>query len=92
MPVGARCARQTPELVVGTENGTVRWGYGGQRTSDAAAGITIEDVRWLVQYVGRISNEQIRRGLEASGATAAEVEGFSRALRSRIARLQEIGS
>ena len=83
---------QTPAFVLSVDNGAIQWGYGGQRTADAAAGISVEDVQWLVRYVGRVSDDQIRRGLEASGATPVEVEGFTRALRTRIERLREVSS
>jgi len=42
-------------------------------------------VKWLLQYVvGRITDDQFRDGLRASGATPDEVECFMRSLRVRI--------
>jgi hypothetical protein len=81
---------QTPEFVKGVENGMVKWGYIGQRTEDATDGISVEDVRWVYQYVGRITDEQIREGLLASGATSEEVESFTRAIRERINQLKRV--
>jgi hypothetical protein len=81
---------QTQEFVKGVENGTVKWGYVGQRTEDATDGISVEDVRWLYRYVGRITDEQIRDGLLASGATAEEVESFSRSIRERINQIKRV--
>lgn len=81
---------QTPDFVKGVENGMVKWGYVGQRTEEATDGISIEDVRWLYQYVGRITDEQIRDGLLASGATDEEVESFTRAIRERINQLKRV--
>ncbi|MFP5261412.1 MAG: hypothetical protein ACLGJB_05850 [Blastocatellia bacterium] len=81
---------QTPEFVKGVENGMVKWGYVGQRTEDATDGISVEDVRWVYQYVGRITDEQIRDGLLASGATSEEVESFTRAIRERINQLKRV--
>jgi hypothetical protein len=87
---------QTPEFVMGVgEDGTVKWGYLGQRTEDATEGITVEDVRWLYQYVGRITDAQLRDGLRAAGATPEETERFTRALRERInqlGRVAELGT
>jgi hypothetical protein len=84
-------AAQNAEFVKGVrEDGTVEWGYLGQRTEDATEGITVEDVRWLHAFVGRITDEQIRAGLRASGATDEETEIFTRALRGRIRLLGRV--
>lgn len=42
---------------------------------------------WLYRYLGRITDAQLRDGLEASGASEDEVVRFTRALRERIAQL-----
>ena len=87
---------QTPEFIMGVrEDGVVQWGYLGQRTEDATEGLTVEDVRWLYRYVGRITDAQLRDGLRAAGATPEEVERFTRAMRSRIdqlGRVAELGT
>jgi hypothetical protein len=75
---------QNAEFIAGVENGVVKWGYTGQRTDEAIEGVTVEDVRWLYAYLGRITDEQLREGLFASGATAEEAECFTRAIRERI--------
>ena len=82
-------AAQSPQFIAGVgEDGVVQWGYTGQRTADAAAGITVDDVRWLHGYVGRLSDDQLRAGLKASGATPEEVEVFTRVIRDRIDQLR----
>jgi hypothetical protein len=81
---------QTPELITGVENGIVSWGYVGQRTDEARDQITVEDVEWLYRYLGRITDEQLRAGLAASGATLEEVECFTKALRQRIETLGRV--
>jgi hypothetical protein len=81
---------QTPLFVTGVEDGAVTWGYKGQRTDDIATGITVADVRWLHRYAGRITDTQIRAALVASGATAAEEDAFTRALRGRLDRLRHV--
>ena len=79
---------QTPQFVGSVEDGVVRFGYSGQRTEDVAAGITVDDVRWLCGYLGRVTDRQIDDALAASGATREEREQFGTALRDRISQLQ----
>jgi hypothetical protein len=81
-------AAQTPQFVTRADDGSLRWGYVGQRTDDATEGITIADARWLYRYLSRITDDQLRAGLRASGATAEETERFTRALRERIEQLR----
>ena len=80
-------AAQTPQFVTGVENGTVGFGYAGQRTADVAADISVGDVRWLYERLSRISDAQLRQALAASGADGAETDRFTRALRDRIDQL-----
>jgi hypothetical protein len=75
---------QNAEFIAGVERGVITWGYTGQRTDEAIEGITIEDVRWLYNYLGRVTDEQLRDGLLASGATAEETACFTTAIRERI--------
>jgi hypothetical protein len=82
---------QTPELVAGVANGLVQWNYLGQRTAEARDNISVEDVRWLCQYICRITDAQLRDGLRASGATADETDIFTRAIRARLDTLKRIG-
>jgi hypothetical protein len=83
---------QTPDFVAGVEDGFVRWNYIGQRTDEARAGISVADVRWLYGYLGRITDEQLRAGLSASGATAEETERFTRAIRLRLEQLERVST
>ncbi len=84
-------AAQSPQFIQGVdEDGRVRWGYTGQRTADAALDITVADVEWIYRRLQRLSSDQIRSALRASGATEREVEVFTGALSSRIAALGEI--
>ncbi len=82
---------QTPELVKGIHDGRVLFGFEGH-IPDFNDGITPTDVRWLTDRLGRITDAQIRAGLAASGATIAEVECFSKALRNRVAALMAIST
>jgi hypothetical protein len=82
---------QTPEFVSGIgEDGLVQFGYVGQRTGDVSTGIRVEDVRWLMQYLGRLTDRQIVDGLRASGATGEEAERYRAALRARIDHLGDL--
>jgi hypothetical protein len=81
-------ASQTPHFIQKVEGGVVKWGYHGQRTSDAVDDISVADLRWLMRYVGRITDTQIRAGLRASGATAAELKSFAPAIRARIEQMR----
>ena len=83
-------AAQTPAFVNGVTNGYVQFGYTGQRTGDARASITPDDVRWLCRYLGRITDDQFRAALRASGATDDEAESFTASLRSRVEQLKVI--
>lgn len=84
---------QTPEFVAGVSaEGVVEWGYIGQRTDDAREGIKVGDARWLHGYLGRVTDDQLREGLRASGATEEEVERFTRAIRARIEKLGAVDS
>src|SRR5918994_697293 len=80
-------AAQTPEFVTGSDGAAVRFGYVGQRTGDVAAGISIDDVRWLCRYLGRITESQLCDALTASGATPEDTGQFSAAIRERINQL-----
>jgi hypothetical protein len=83
-------AKQTPDFVKGVESGAVRWGYEGQRADAVAAGIRVEDVVWALQYLGRITDEQLHAALRASGASPAEEDCFATAVRARIDALRRL--
>ena len=81
---------QTPDFVKDIQDGIIQWGYAGQRTEDAVLGISVDDVRWLYRYIGRITDEQLAAGLRASGATEEDVACFTAAIRERINILGKI--
>jgi hypothetical protein len=84
-------AAQTPAFISGLSGPNVQFSYAGQHTEDFRNNITVDDVRWLMQYLGRVTDAQIRTGLLASGATRDEEECFSKALRNRIEQLRRVG-
>jgi hypothetical protein len=79
---------QTPDFVKGIKDDYFVFGYSGQHTKDFTQGIRISDMRWLIQYLGQITDDQLRAGLQASGATPDEVECFTKAIRTRIDQIK----
>jgi hypothetical protein len=75
---------------VRSRDGQLEWGYKGIHTRDMTTGIGVSDVRWLLQYLGRLSDAQLHAGLIASGATPDQAYCYTKALRMRIDQLQEI--
>jgi hypothetical protein len=84
--------RQSAEFVRRMPNGSIVFGYAGQNTNRFRNGITAEDVAWLIQYLGQLTDAQIRVGLLRSGASKEEEECFAAALRDRIERLRRIAA
>lgn len=83
----AAYGEQTREFTKGTDGGFVKWGFRGQR-ADVTEGVRASDVQWLLQYLGAITDDQLRAGLMASGATRDEAECFARNIRARIEQLK----
>jgi hypothetical protein len=85
-------AVQTPDFVKRAKDGSLQWGFNGKNREELTSGITGEDIRWLLQYLGQITDEQIRTGLIATGHTAKDVNCYTRALRSRIRQLEQVAN
>jgi len=81
---------QTRKFVKGVEKGQVDFGYSAKRDGDLSREISVGDVQWLMRYLGKITDAQIRAGLTASGATPDETECFTRSLRDRIEQLRQV--
>jgi hypothetical protein len=81
---------QSSQFVQGVSGGAVQFGYRGQHTWDFRRGIPVEHVRWLMQYLRRVTDAQIHVGLLASGASAGEEACFSKAIRARIGQLRAV--
>jgi hypothetical protein len=79
---------QNDDFVKGVKNGEIEWGYSGQHTGSIKDDIPVAHVGWLMGYLGRLSDAQIRSALRASGASAGEEACFTRAVRLRISSLQ----
>ena len=74
---------------VSAKGADLRWGYVGQHSDLLTNGVKMSDVRWLLKYLGRVTDEQLRVGLTSSGATDKEAETYLKGLRTRIAALQK---
>jgi hypothetical protein len=83
-------AAQTPGFIKGVKDGVVEWGFQGQHTASVAKNITVSDVQWILQYVGRITDAQILTGLRASGATPEEIGMIAPAFRARIDQMRQV--
>ncbi|MDP8979963.1 MAG: hypothetical protein M3O35_05155 [Acidobacteriota bacterium] len=86
-PKGWDCAAytaQTKSFLTGREGQYLRFGFTGQHTDDFKNDITVDNVRWLMGYLGRITDTQIQDGLKASGATPEEAACLGPQLRERI--------
>ena len=84
--------KETSNFVTVSKDGSLRWGFRGKDDKDIRSDITIEDLRWLLGYLGRITDKQITDGLITSGADPENVDCFARALRMRIEQLQRLAS
>jgi hypothetical protein len=81
---------QTSHFVRLAPNGNLDWGFKGKHGRDITAGVGLMDVRWLLPYLSRISDEDLKAGLAASGTSAPVGQEFTRCIRQRILQLQRI--
>lgn len=70
----------------------IEWGYTGQHSELMKQGVRPSDVKWLMQYLGRITDEQIRTGLLSSGASEEEAHNCLEGLRMRIGQLRTVAN
>jgi hypothetical protein len=82
---------QTPEFVQGVEHGAVVFGWSGAINAGFKTGITTPHVAWLMQYLGKVTDDELRGWLKAAGATDSEAACFTAALRNRIEQLRRVG-
>jgi hypothetical protein len=84
--------RQSKDFVKSLDNGTVEWGYTGQHTSLMTEGIRVGDVKWLMQYLGKVTDRQLHEGLVTSGASEQDAGFCQQGLRLRIEELQTVAN
>lgn len=82
--------KQTSEFVKGVTDGRVVFGYDGHHNGDFKTNIRPSDVAWLVKYLGRITDDQLRAALRATGATPDEEACYTKAIRARIEQLRAV--
>lgn len=84
-------SNQTPQFVTGlNKNGYVGFGFEGKRKIDIVEGVKNADVRWLVHRLGRVTDDQLKAALQASGANETDTACFVTAIRSRINQLNTV--
>jgi hypothetical protein len=86
-----RCApflEESAHWVERSANGALIFRYDGNIEEGFRTGIPAAHAAWLMKYLGAISDDQLREGLLASGATNADAACFSKALRERIEELR----
>jgi hypothetical protein len=83
---------QTKDFAPGVRGSAIEWGYRGKHSGDITSSISAADIRWLLTHLSRITDDELRAGLQASGATDSEVDFYSRSIRSRIAQLEHLAS
>jgi hypothetical protein len=81
--------RQSPKFLR-VKDGELDWGYRGAHTDSMTDDIRVSHIRWLLSYLGRLSDAQLRAALLSSGATATEASVYTKALRLRIRQLQNV--
>lgn len=86
----AKGFREQSSDFVSIRDGGIHWGYSGQHTDLMVRDIRFGDVSWLMQYLGRVSDEQLRAGLLSSGASEEETALYVEGLRMRIGQLQAV--
>ena len=86
----AAFAEQSKSFVKKVEKTQVIFGYDGNVNEGFQTGIPPAHVAWLMQYLGKISDAQLRAGLQASGASDADAACFTSALRMRIEQLRAV--
>ena len=77
---------RTEEFIEKVEDGQIDLDYEGHGGIDKVA---VEHARWFSRLASQLTDAQLRAAIKASGATDAEIAGFSARLREKIAELQK---
>jgi hypothetical protein len=85
-------SKQTSSFVKEVEDGEVKFGFNGKHDDEFKDEIGVRDVRWIMRYLGRVRDSQIRSALRASGASRHEEQCFARAMRRRLNQLRQAAS
>lgn len=79
-------------FINGVEDGYVSFSYAGKARDQVTNNVKVEDVKWFVSRIGKLSDAQIAAALDASGATAEEKSCFIPAFRKRLGQLETAAS
>jgi hypothetical protein len=88
----AAFAKQSDHFVDGVSNGFVSFNYTGKSADQVSNNIRTSDVKWFMDRMGKLTDEQIKAGLIGSGATPGEVPCFTQAFRKRLDQLATVAS
>jgi hypothetical protein len=83
--------RQSGDFV-DLKDGGFHWGYVGQHSALLTKDLQFSDIRWLLQYLGRLSDDQLRAALDSSGASPEEAALYVKGLRMRIDALRKLAT
>ena len=72
------------------QSGRIEWGFKGKHNKDITDGVGMEDIRWVLPYLRRISDDALSAGLTASGALEPVAQYYTRSIRNRIDQLQRV--
>jgi hypothetical protein len=78
---------RTKTLLDGIDNGYVQFNYSqyaSRHEHALSSGIRVEDLKWFVGRMSKLTDRQVRAALLASGAAAGEADCFTRAFRERL--------
>jgi hypothetical protein len=79
---------QAEGFIEKVEDGVVHLDYDGI-DSDMDR-VPLEHARWFASLVSQLTHNQVRRALEAAGATPAETDGFSNRFMEKVSELQAV--
>jgi hypothetical protein len=84
--------KQSEHFVQDVDNGYVTIDYSGKERHVITNNIRVDDVKWYMNRMSKLTDAQVRAGLQASGATAQEAACFTEALRKRLSQLAAVAS
>jgi hypothetical protein len=79
--------RQSDDFV-SLRDGELHWGYTGQHSALLTKDLRFSDIRWMLGYVGQLSDPQLYTALDSSGASLEEATLYVKGLRTRIDALR----
>jgi hypothetical protein len=85
-------SKETQYFVQEVDGGYVTLNYSGKERQLVTTNIRVEDVKWYMDRMSKLTDKQIRAGLQASGATEQETSCFAQALESRLGQLATVAS